>query len=75
MKIEWLLEGDPAIRWQVMRDLLDEPSEVWEEERLRTLEQGWVAELLSLAERDCFIGASLTAPSHYAWVVNGSEVA
>jgi organic hydroperoxide reductase OsmC/OhrA len=34
-----------------------------------------VAELLSLAERDCFIGASLTAPSHYAWVVNGSEVA
>ena len=25
--IEWLLEGDPAVRWQVMRDLLDEPLE------------------------------------------------
>jgi organic hydroperoxide reductase OsmC/OhrA len=34
-----------------------------------------VAELLALAERDCFIGASLTAPPHYVWVVNGSEVA
>ena len=45
--IDWLLEGDPAIRWQVMRDLLDEPAAVWEEERRRTLEHGWVAELLS----------------------------
>ena len=25
--IDWLLEGDPAIRWQVMRDLLDAPPE------------------------------------------------
>jgi hypothetical protein len=44
--IEWLLEGDPAIRWQVMRDLLDEPPERWEAERRRTLESGWVAEML-----------------------------
>ena len=44
--IEWLLAGDPAIRWQVMRDLLDEPAETWERERRRTAESGWVAELL-----------------------------
>jgi hypothetical protein len=25
--VDWLLEGDPAIRWQVMRDLLDAPPE------------------------------------------------
>ena len=25
--IAWLLDGDPAIRWQVMRDLLDELEE------------------------------------------------
>jgi hypothetical protein len=31
--VEWLLEGDPAIRWQVMRDLLDAPAEEWEAER------------------------------------------
>jgi organic hydroperoxide reductase OsmC/OhrA len=30
-----------------------------------------VAELIELAERDCFIGASLTAPPHYVWRVNG----
>ena len=23
--IDWLMEGDPVIRWQVQRDLLDEP--------------------------------------------------
>ncbi len=23
--LNWLLDGDPAIRWQVQRDLLDEP--------------------------------------------------
>jgi hypothetical protein len=44
--IEWLLDGDPAVRWQVMRDLLDEPAETWERERRRTAQSGWVAELL-----------------------------
>jgi hypothetical protein len=45
--IAWLLAGDPAIRWQVMRDLLDESAETWETERRRTLERGWVADLLA----------------------------
>ena len=44
--VEWLLDGDPVIRWQVMRDLLDEPAETWEAERRRTVENGWVAEML-----------------------------
>jgi hypothetical protein len=44
--IEWLLEGDPAIRWQVMRDLLDAPAREWEAEQARTVEEGWIAELL-----------------------------
>jgi organic hydroperoxide reductase OsmC/OhrA len=33
-----------------------------------------LAELLALAERDCFIGSSLTAPPTYRWVVNGRTV-
>jgi hypothetical protein len=33
-----------------------------------------VAELLELAERDCFIGASLTAPPHYVWRVNREDL-
>jgi len=32
-------------------------------------------ELLTLAERDCFIGSSLTAKPTYRWVVNGHVIA
>jgi uncharacterized OsmC-like protein len=34
-----------------------------------------LTELLELAERDCFIGSSLTAKPTYRWVVNGRAVA
>ncbi len=50
--IDWLLAGDPAIRWQVMRDLLDEPTEKWEQERRRAVEGGWITELLEHQGRD-----------------------
>ena|SRR5581483_8656452 len=33
-----------------------------------------VAELVELAERDCFVGSSLTAKPHYRWVVNGRTI-
>jgi hypothetical protein len=45
--VDWLLDGDPAIRWQVMRDLLGEPASTWEAERRRVTETGWVADLLT----------------------------
>lgn len=32
-----------------------------------------VADLLEKAERDCFVGASLTAKPSYRWIVNGRE--
>ena len=38
--LNWLLDSDPAIRWQVMRDLLDAPPEVVAQERRRTAEEG-----------------------------------
>jgi hypothetical protein len=31
-------------------------------------------ELLALAERDCFIGSSLTAKPSYRWIVNGRTI-
>jgi len=34
-----------------------------------------LAELLALAERDCFVGASLTAEPTYRWTVNGRTIA
>jgi organic hydroperoxide reductase OsmC/OhrA len=33
-----------------------------------------LAELLSLAERDCFIGSSLTVAPSYHWIVNGRAI-
>jgi uncharacterized OsmC-like protein len=33
-----------------------------------------LAELLGLAERDCFVGSSLTAKPSYRWVVNGRTI-
>ncbi|MGH9194614.1 MAG: squalene cyclase, partial [Acidimicrobiia bacterium] len=29
----WLLDSDPALRWQVERDLVHEPAAVWETTR------------------------------------------
>lgn len=49
---EYLLAGDPAIRWQVLRDLTDaEPGEV-AAERARVAEEGWGARLLALQGED-----------------------
>lgn len=44
--IRWLLEGDPAIRWQVARDLTKEPGEVVAIERSRVANEGWGRALL-----------------------------
>lgn len=50
--VEWLLESDPAIRWQVMRDLLHAPAEEVEAERARVATEGWGARLLDLQGED-----------------------
>jgi hypothetical protein len=44
--VEWLLDSDPSIRWQVMRDLTDEPDVVVAAERARVACEGWGARLL-----------------------------
>ena len=50
--IDWLLDSDPAIRWQVMRDLLDAPESGVEAERARVETEGWGARLLSCQDAD-----------------------
>jgi hypothetical protein len=50
--IAWLLDSDPALRWQVERDLLGEPAEVWEATRARIAIEGYGARLLSLQDAD-----------------------
>jgi hypothetical protein len=46
--IKWLLDSDPSIRWQVMRDLTEEPDEVVASERSRVGLEGWGAQVLTL---------------------------
>ncbi|QAY60690.1 hypothetical protein ET475_12325 [Microbacterium protaetiae] len=44
--MEYLMAGDPAIRWQTMRDLLDAPADEVAAERARVAREGWGARLL-----------------------------
>jgi hypothetical protein len=44
----WLLDSDPAIRWQTLNDLLDAPDEEVAAERARVTETGWGKRLLDL---------------------------
>src|SRR5436305_13626472 len=46
--LEWLLDSDPAIRWQVLSDLIQAPIEVVSKERARVADEGWGARLLAL---------------------------
>jgi hypothetical protein len=50
--IDWLLDSDPSIRWQVMRDLLDAPAPEWTAERARIETEGWGARLLACQDED-----------------------
>jgi len=50
--LDWLLDSDPAIRWQVMRDLTHEPADVVAGERSRVATEGWGARLLALQGPD-----------------------
>jgi hypothetical protein len=45
--LKWLLDSDPAIRWQVMRDLTGEAPEAIAAERARVATEGWGAQLLA----------------------------
>jgi hypothetical protein len=50
--VEWLLDSDPAIRWQVLRDLLAAPAVQVAAERRRVATEGWGARLLALQGSD-----------------------
>ncbi len=50
--VQWLLDADPAIRWQAMRDLTDAPAHEVAAERARVATDGWGARLLELQGPD-----------------------
>jgi hypothetical protein len=60
--MQWLLDSDPSIRWQVMRDLTGEPDETVAAERARIASEGWGARLLGLQGVDGAWGEGSSKP-------------
>lgn len=50
--VAWLLDSDPSIGWQTLRDLADAPADVVTAERARVATEGWGARLLSVRDED-----------------------
>ncbi len=63
--IDWLLEGDPAIRWQVLRDLTNAPADEVAAERARVEHEGWGARLLALEDPDGLWDGGACFPASY----------
>ncbi|MGO2862228.1 MAG: squalene cyclase [Brevibacterium sp.] len=49
---DWLLDSDPALRWQVERDLLGADEETWQSTRARVANEGFGRELLNRQDPD-----------------------
>ena len=60
--ISWLLEGDPSIRWQVQRDLLNSSPTKYESERRKIAKEGWGARLLALQDSSGTWGGGMYGP-------------
>lgn len=65
--VDWLLAGDPAIRWQVQRDLLDAPESVWRAERAKVETEGWGAGLLAAQDDDGQWAGGAFVPRDFDW--------
>jgi hypothetical protein len=64
--IGWLLDGDPAIRWQVLRDLTDAPADEVAAERARVEHEGWGARLLAVEDPDGLWDGGACFPASWA---------
>jgi hypothetical protein len=60
--IDWLLDSDPSVRWQVVRDLTDAPANVVAAERSRVALEGWGRQLLELQRPDGNWGDGVERP-------------
>src|SRR5438552_10242431 len=65
--LDWLLDSDPAIRWQVLRDLVHAPADVVSAERARVATEGWGARLLALQGADGQWAGGACFPAKFDW--------
>ena len=63
--VDWLLEGDPAIRWQVLHDLTNASADDVAAERARVEHEGWGARLLALEDPDGLWAGGACFPRPY----------
>ena len=63
--LDWLLDSDPAIRWQVLRDLTNAPADEVAAERARVGREGWGARLLALQGADGLWDGGALFPADY----------
>src|SRR5215467_4041857 len=63
--VDWLLDSDPSIRWQVLRDLTDGSPEQAAAERERVEREGWGARLLALEGADGLWDGGACFPASY----------
>jgi hypothetical protein len=63
--IDWLLEGDPSIRWQTLRDLTEASPDEVAAERGRVAHEGWGARLLALQDSDGLWAGGACFPADY----------
>ena len=64
-QVDWLLDADPAIRWQVLRDLTDASPDEVAAERARVECEGWGARLLALEGADGLWDGGACFPASY----------
>jgi hypothetical protein len=60
--LKWLLEADPAIRWQTLRDLSDANQKLIKIERTKVAQQGWGAKILAIQEPSGQFGGGIYNP-------------
>jgi hypothetical protein len=67
--MEWLLDGDPAVRWQVMRDLQDTKPAAYQRERAKVALKGWGKRYLTQQDKAGTWAQALYSPkwtsTHY----------
>lgn len=60
--LDWLLDADPSIRWQALRDLTDTPAAIVAAERSRVASDGWGPRLLDQQRPDGQWGDGVATP-------------